>query len=100
MDIKAYIQSGIIEQYILGLTTAEEAAELEQLRIQYTEINDAVLNFEITFEQHLLNNPVQPPSFLKSSLQQQLFNKSEDTAILKEDAAPVYKIGALKYLAA
>ena len=32
MDIKEYIQSGIIEQYVLGLASAEEVAELEQLR--------------------------------------------------------------------
>ena len=32
MDIRAYIQSGIIEQYVLGLADAGESAELEQLQ--------------------------------------------------------------------
>ena len=68
MDIKAYIQSGVIEQYVLGLATAEDVAELEQLRVQYPELNDAVLNFEKNFEAYLLANPVQPPAFIKSSL--------------------------------
>ena len=53
MDIIAYIQSGVIEQYVLGLATAEEAAELEQLRVQYPEINDAVLNFEKTLRKRM-----------------------------------------------
>ena len=31
MDIKAYIESGIIESYVLGMADDQERAELEQL---------------------------------------------------------------------
>lgn len=73
MDIKEYIESGVIEQYVLGLANAEEAAELEQLRSAHPEINEAVLNFEKGFEEHLLKNQVHPPTYIKTELEQQLF---------------------------
>lgn len=38
VDIKKYIESGIIEQYCLGLASPEEAAELEELCQQYPEV--------------------------------------------------------------
>lgn len=46
MDIHAYIQSGIIESYLLGIAGEEEKAELEQMRRQYPEIEKAIQNAE------------------------------------------------------
>jgi Anti-sigma-K factor rskA len=60
MDIQAYISSGIIEQYVLGVCTPEEAASLEQMRIQYPEIQDAILEFEQQLEKDLQAGAVLP----------------------------------------
>jgi hypothetical protein len=38
MDTQEYIQSGIIERYILGLANAEEIAEFEDLSNKYSEV--------------------------------------------------------------
>jgi anti-sigma-K factor RskA len=38
MDIKAYLQSGILEQYVLGLLSDEESQEVERLADQHPEI--------------------------------------------------------------
>jgi anti-sigma-K factor RskA len=100
MDIKEYIQSGIIEQYVLGLATAEDVAELEKLRIQYPEINNAVLDFEKNFEEHLLANPVPPPASIKSSLEAKLFGELSVEKTLNEQITPVYKMSAWRYIAA
>ncbi|MEP6465436.1 MAG: anti-sigma factor [Parafilimonas sp.] len=106
MDIKEYIQNGMVEQYVLGLATTEEVAELDQMRIQYPEVNDAVLNFEKNFEEYLLANPIQAPSFIKSSLEKQLFGevlKTSDSKVVELNAevkSPVRNIGVWKMLAA
>jgi anti-sigma-K factor RskA len=42
LDIKTYIESGIIECYVLGAVSAEEKAELEQLAEQYPEIKQEI----------------------------------------------------------
>jgi len=107
MDIRAYIQSGIIEQYVLGLADAGESAELEQLRAQYPELNEAILDFEESLEKIALNNAIQPPSFIKSALEKQLFQAETKTIAVVEKTftdqqqpATVYNTGLWKYLAA
>jgi anti-sigma-K factor RskA len=56
MNGKDYILSGIIEQYVLGLCTPLEKAEVELLRKTDTELNDAIINFEIQFENEMMNS--------------------------------------------
>lgn len=46
MDIRAYIESGIIESYVLGLATPQEADELLHLSQIYPEIRAAVADCE------------------------------------------------------
>ena len=72
MDIKAYIESGIIESYVLGLADPEEAAELEMLCTQYPAVQEAVDNFAASIEQQLMHNAIPPPPEIRSRLMQQL----------------------------
>ncbi len=61
MNIKEYISSGIIEQYVLGLCSAEEAIELEQLRNTHPELKEAMLQYEIELEEKMMK-AIQLPS--------------------------------------
>ncbi len=103
MDIKAYIESGIIEQYVLGLTTDEEAVELEQLRLKYPELDEAIISFEKNLEEHLLANPVQPHDEIKNLIEEKLF----DEPTITKQLTPGYIseknkriVGVWKWLAA
>ena len=49
MDIKNYIESGIIESYVLGIATAEEAAEVVTMANAHAEVRQAILDFEKSF---------------------------------------------------
>ena len=53
MDIKEYISSGVIETYVMGLCSSAETKELEQLRIQYPELNNAIISFEVAMEKNM-----------------------------------------------
>jgi anti-sigma-K factor RskA len=75
VDIKAYIESGAIEAYVLGLASAEEAAELDLLRKQYPELNAAVLAFEMQLEITAMANTESVPVFVKEKLAEQLSNE-------------------------
>lgn len=68
MDVKAYIQTGIIESYVLGLSSAEENAEVEQLRGQYVEIDEAIQEFSLAIEEIAKQNSVAPPPELKQKI--------------------------------
>lgn len=75
MDIREYIESGAIEAYVLGLSTAAETAEIEQLRKQYPELNNAIIAFEEQLERTAMTEAEAPPSFIKQELNEKLFGE-------------------------
>ena len=82
MDIKAYIESGVIESYVLGIADAKEAAALEQMIAQYPEIKQAVSAFEASLEKTALENAVQATAQVKEKLFAGLQNEFATAALL------------------
>ena len=68
MDIKEYIESGIVESYVLGLSTPDENLELENLSAQYPDVKQAVADFELLFEKSVDENLLQPPVSVRTNL--------------------------------
>jgi anti-sigma-K factor RskA len=68
VDIKAYIESGVIESYVLGMAEAQEAAELEQLSRQHPDIRKAIDEFELALEKQSLSAAVAPSDRVKDYL--------------------------------
>ena len=68
MNVQDYIQSGIIESYVLGMANEKEATELLQLSHQYPEIQQAIDSFEISLEANAFNNAVAAPAGIKENL--------------------------------
>jgi len=68
VNTQEYIQSGIIESYVLGMASSAEAAELEQLCLQYPEIKQALTDFETALEANALAKSVAPPAHLKQQI--------------------------------
>lgn len=80
MDIKAYIESGVIESYVLGMANAQEAAELELLSRQYPEIKQAIDDFELNLERQSLSSAVMPSPKVKENLLAALDFEGEEKA--------------------
>ncbi len=68
MDNKAYIESGAIEAYVLGLATGEERAELVKLRAEDPAVAEAITRFELEMELQLLNQGASAPAGVKEKL--------------------------------
>lgn len=101
MDIKAYIESGVIESYVLGMAEAQEAAELEQLSRQYPEIRQAIDKFEAALEKTALAAATPPPAYVKQELFTSLageFSDEKESATLV--AMPGANFGWTRYVAA
>ena len=62
MDIKEYISSGVIELYVLGLCSPQEEKEFETLRLQYPELNTAILEYESALENQHQKEAILPPA--------------------------------------
>lgn len=108
MDIRAYIESGIIESYVLGMADAQEAAELEQLAAQHPEIREAIASFEASLEASAITQATPPPPDVKAKLFSELKNEfsatvpsfTESTAKVVPLTATGSRSNFFKYLAA
>lgn len=61
MNIELYIQSGIVESYVLGLVTPEEAAEFEQLLPHYPILKEHLAEFGYELELFAIDHEIPPP---------------------------------------
>ncbi len=68
MDIKAYIESGVIESCVLGMADAHEVAELQELSRKYPEVKQAINAFEASLEKAAFANTVSPRADVKEKL--------------------------------
>lgn len=100
MNIQAYIESGIIESYVLGMADDQERAELEQLSQQHLEIRAAIEAFELSLEQNAMANAMPPATHVKSDLFAQLENEFKPVTEAKLVTMPVANTGWLRYVAA
>jgi len=81
VDIKAYIESGVVESYVLGLASPEEVAELEQLSVQHREVRAAVDAFSALIQQQVLEDTVVPPAGIKQQLMEKLASEFETAPV-------------------
>lgn len=75
MDIKEYIQSGIVESYVMGLADPEEKASMENAMRQYPEVREAVEAFELLLEKQTIEQAVEPPLYLKDKIKETIFTR-------------------------
>jgi anti-sigma-K factor RskA len=80
MDIKEYIASGIIETYVMGLCSPDEERELEQLRLQYPELNNAIIIYEKQMEKNMLQQSTLPDDAVDNRILSALDNMNKTEA--------------------
>lgn len=69
---KAYIESGILELYVLGQLDAQEQAEVEAMATKYPEVKQEIEAIEIAMEQYALQHAVKPAADLESKILAQI----------------------------
>ncbi len=82
MDINAYIESGIIESYVMGVTTPEETAEVRSMAARHPEIAGAISAFEIMLETQLNSNTIAPPPIVKERIFSELRSVGEQNNVV------------------
>lgn len=68
MTVSEYISSGILELYVMGNLSADEALGVEKMMVLHPEIRDEVTAIEIALEQYGQSNAVQPHATIKPLL--------------------------------
>ncbi|MBS1773601.1 MAG: anti-sigma factor [Bacteroidetes bacterium] len=68
MNIKEYIESGILEAYVLGALNENERASVEADMAMYPELVAEVEAIELAMQQHAEATAVQPPAFMEGKI--------------------------------
>ena len=101
MNVKEYINSGIVESYVLGLATDAERLEFEQMCAAHAEIAEARDAFERSLEEQLMRDAVEPPVALKEKILNAVKPAATETDLQHEiNEAPVRRMNVWKLLAA
>jgi len=61
LNVKTYIESGILEQYVLGKLPAAEAAEVTEFAQKYPEVQQELTSIEQTLEFYVFAQAISPP---------------------------------------
>ncbi|AYL94084.1 hypothetical protein [Mucilaginibacter celer] len=59
--MKDYIDSGILEVFVMGAATEEEVRELMYMKAKYPEVNEALKQLEADMEKVAMNMAIVPP---------------------------------------
>ena len=96
MDIKSYIASGVLELYVLGKLSPEEAAEVERYAREYAEIRQELDATEVALQQYaMLHAQAPPPGALSGALQR---IQEADKAVSRPEK-PIHRLRFLAYAA-
>lgn len=68
MDKERFLASGLLEQYVLGLTSPEESQEVEKYANAFPEIQEEIDSMRNALEQYATKYAVPPPPGLKSKI--------------------------------
>ena len=74
MDLKKYIESGILEQYVLGLLSAEDRVVVEQNIAKYPEIKAEVHQIEQNLESYISLHQKPPSPGLEGKILERIKN--------------------------
>jgi anti-sigma-K factor RskA len=91
------ISSGLLELYVLGMTSEQETAQVKEMAARNPEVLAEIRSIETALQSYARLYAVQPADHIKNSL----FSKLPDTASKTNQPAPVVTISSFwKYAAA
>lgn len=83
-DIKAYIESGILELYILGDVTPQEKLQVEDMALRHPAIKAELEEIERAMEKYATDNAVEPPGYLRDRVLNSLVTNLADDSTFDE----------------
>jgi len=102
-EVKAYIESGILELYVLGQLSAQECNEVEAMAAKHAEIKAEILAIELAMESYAVENAITPSIDLENKILAQLSSTTTDKIEVESKIVPLYegandgKIKALRF---
>jgi hypothetical protein len=83
-----FIESGILESYLLGIATEEEQHVVNQMILTHSEVSEYIMRFEKNLQRYFLQNAVPPPTDVREIL----LLRTNKTDIRKKEKDTYYDI--------
>jgi len=106
MDTKTYIDSGILEKFVLGIASAQERQEVACMVKIYPEIREELDDLESALCKYLEDNKLNPPDTLKERILNTVKNLPDDIStnseskVVKMHITPTKENNLAKWVAA
>ncbi|RLJ72072.1 anti-sigma-K factor rskA [Pedobacter alluvionis] len=88
-NLKAYIESGVLELYVLGDLSPEETLQVEEMASQNPEVRDEIAAIEQAMEQYAVQNAIEPSADIETRLFEKL-GLSEVEENVNVQPEPIY----------
>ncbi|WP_342329501.1 anti-sigma factor [Pedobacter sp. FW305-3-2-15-E-R2A2] len=85
---KAYIESGILELYVLGELNEQEQYEVEAMAAQYPEVKQEISAIELAMEEYAIQHSVQPSIGLENKILERIEAATVATPKVSENLTP------------
>jgi anti-sigma-K factor RskA len=77
-DVKAYIETGILELYVLGDLSQDEKSQVEEMALKYPQIKAEIADIERSLEAYAAANAVDPSEQLRNKVLNSLLTTFAD----------------------
>lgn len=94
MNKEEFLQSGLLEQYVLGLTSPEENEEVERYAEAFPEIRKEIEGMRRAMEEYASQYAVPPPAHLKEKIIREIEEEGGDVGKSRTDREAVPGAGA------
>ncbi len=90
MDIKAYIESGVLESYALGMCNEQEAHEVETLCTQYPELKTELLAIQQSLNAYASTYASQPAPATKNNVLAAIDTLEQEEEKARREITPLF----------
>ncbi len=90
MDIKAYIESGVLESYALGMCNEQEAHEVETLCAQYPELKTELLAIQQSLNAYASTYSSQPAPATKNNVLAAIDTLEQEEEKARREITPLF----------
>jgi anti-sigma-K factor RskA len=81
LDVKTYIESGILELYVLGQLSPEEEKEVQEMQSKHIEIQREIHEISVVLEKYAQLNAIKVPSHVAERIFENLPSKSAPSSV-------------------
>lgn len=96
MNLKSYIESGIIERYVLNDLPVNEKRGVERMLHTYPELREELNAIELALQSYATSQKITPPHYLQEQVIKSLLNFEKEKAMDIEDLPLINRFSDFK----